>query len=78
MVAALRCCTAAAGPTPTLPGRYSPKIAELLTITKLYIVFDIFDDEAEAVASFYTLREQLKQPLETHAVKIVGSDSSVL
>ena len=56
----------------------SPKIAELLTVTKLYIVFDVFDDEAEAVASFYTLKEQLKQPLETHAVKIVGSDSSVL
>ena len=56
----------------------SPKIAELLTVTKLYIVFDVFDDEAEAVTSFYTLKEQLKQPLETHAVKIVGSDSSVL
>jgi anti-sigma B factor antagonist len=56
----------------------SPKIAELLTVTKLYIVFDIFDDEAEAVASFYTIRDQIKQPLETHAVKIVGSDSSIL
>jgi len=55
----------------------SPKVAELLNITKLYIVFDVFDDEGEAVASFYTLKEQLKQPLETHAVRIVG-DSSIL
>ena len=55
----------------------SPKVAELLNLTKLYIVFDVFNDEMEAVASFYTLKEQLKQPLETHAVRIVG-DSSVL
>ena len=55
----------------------SPKIAELLTLTKLYIVFDIFDDEVEAVGSFYTIRDQLKQPLETHSAKIVG-DSSIL
>jgi len=55
----------------------SPKVAELLNITKLYIVFDVFDDEAEAVTSFYTIKDQLKQPLETHAVRIVG-DSSVL
>lgn len=55
----------------------SPKVAELINITKLYIVFDVFNDEMEAVASFYTLKEQLKQPLETHAVRIVG-DSSVL
>lgn len=56
----------------------SPKVAELLTITKLYIVFDVFDDEGEAVDSFYTLKDQFKQPLETHAVKIVGDDSSIL
>ena len=55
----------------------SPKVAELLNLTKLYIVFDVFDDEGEAVASFYTLKEQLKQPLETHAVRIVG-DNSIL
>jgi anti-sigma B factor antagonist len=30
----------------------SPRITELMTITKLFTVFDLFDDEADAVASF--------------------------
>lgn len=55
----------------------SPRVAELINVTKLYILFEIFDNEADAVTSFYTLKDQLKQPLETHAVKIVG-DSSIM
>ena len=30
----------------------SPRITEIMTITKLLTVFDMFDNEAEAVASF--------------------------
>jgi anti-sigma B factor antagonist len=30
----------------------SPKISDVLTVTQLITVFDVFDDEAEAVASF--------------------------
>ena len=32
----------------------SPRITELMTITKLFTVFDVFEDEAEAVESFDT------------------------
>ena len=35
----------------------SPRITELMTITKLFTVFDVFDDEAEAVESFQTASE---------------------
>ena len=30
----------------------SPRITELMTITKLFTVFDVFENEADAVASF--------------------------
>lgn len=32
--------------------RLSPKINDILQVTQLITVFDVFDDEAEAVASF--------------------------
>ena len=35
----------------------SPRITELMTITKLFTVFDVFDDEAEAVESFHITSE---------------------
>jgi anti-sigma B factor antagonist len=46
----------------------SPKIAELMTITKLYTVFEIFDDERAAVDSF---KDQSK-------AVVAGHDSSIL
>lgn len=35
----------------------SDRFIELITITKLYTVFDVFDNEAEALASFGTASE---------------------
>jgi anti-sigma B factor antagonist len=35
----------------------SDRFVELITITKLYTVFDVFDNEADALASFRTASE---------------------
>jgi len=56
----------------------SPKVAELMTITKLYTVFEIFDDEQAAVASFGKLPEPTDQPLDMRTASGAGTDSSIL
>ena len=38
-------------------------LRELMTITKLLTVFDVYDDEPEALSSFAKLSHSLKEPL---------------
>lgn len=43
------------------------RVAELLTFTKLLTVFDIYDDEAAAIASFEAEFPKITQPLDQNA-----------
>ena len=45
----------------------SPRVTELMTITKLFTVFEIFDTEAEAVASFGTAAGNAAGPLDAQS-----------
>lgn len=55
-----------------------PKIAELMTATRLYLLFETFEDEALAIASFDKLGRHFKRPPQTHDVKRSIGDSSIL
>ncbi|MGI8811609.1 MAG: STAS domain-containing protein [Pyrinomonadaceae bacterium] len=56
----------------------SPRVTELMTITKLFTVFEIFDTEAEAVASFEKLPENTTQPLEAKTAEDAAKGKSSL
>lgn len=53
----------------------SPKMSELMTITKLYTVFEIFDKESVAIASFEKAGAKAR---ETQAAGAAGNESSIL
>lgn len=53
----------------------SPKIAELMTITNLNNVFDIFDDEGEAICSFSRPAGRIKRPPASRSARINGGSS---
>ena len=55
----------------------SPRLNDLMTITKLYTVFELFDDEKTAVASFAQEESQTTNPLDEDALP-ARSGSSVL
>ncbi|MGH9821615.1 MAG: STAS domain-containing protein [Pyrinomonadaceae bacterium] len=44
------------------------RVNELMVITKLLTVFDVFDDEASAIASFKPDLERTTEPLDDEAV----------
>jgi anti-sigma B factor antagonist len=41
-----------------------PRVTELMTITKLLTVFDVFENETDAIASFETPEDKTTQPLD--------------
>ncbi|MEP7214288.1 MAG: STAS domain-containing protein [Acidobacteriota bacterium] len=45
----------------------SPRVTELMTITKLFTVFEIFDTEADAVASFENVSGKAAEPLDAQS-----------
>lgn len=49
----------------------SDRVHELMTITKLLTVFDVYDDEMEAIANFNILPEKpaITQPLDLGEIK---------
>jgi len=55
----------------------SPKIAELITVTRLYLLFETFEDEDLAIASFKKLGRHFKQP-QVRAARVGVDDSSIL
>lgn len=55
------------------------KVIELMTITKLYTVFDVFDNEADAVSGFVIPDDKTTQPLNDDvAVEAKAGGSSIL
>jgi len=43
----------------------SDRVADLMTITKLYTVFDIYDNESDAVSSFNVQDEAITDQLDS-------------
>ncbi len=56
----------------------SERVSELMTITKLFTVFDIFENEQDAIASFTKVPESTTQPREARAATDVGSSGNSL
>jgi anti-sigma B factor antagonist len=56
----------------------SPKIAELMTVTRLYALLEIFDNEALAIASFKNLGRHFRRPPQDQLEKIGVEGSSIL
>lgn len=54
-----------------------PRVNDVMTITKLYTVFEIFEDEPTAIASFAQAESLSTNPLDENALP-AGSGSSLL
>ena len=53
----------------------SPKIGELLSLAKLDVVFDIFEDEAEAIRSFSKPAGRIERPSGSRSATANGGSS---
>lgn len=56
----------------------SPRVTELMTITKLFTVFEIFDSAADAIASFEPVPENATQTNEAETAGAAKGGSSLL
>lgn len=56
----------------------SDRVTDLMTITKLYTVFDIYESEADGINSFEEHEKRSTQPLDTEFVVSAKASSSLL
>lgn len=54
------------------------RLSDLMTITKLYTVFDIFDSEEAGLEAFEANRDRITQPLDSNFAVEAKRESSIL